>query len=298
MTDEITPVQERVRPWRNLGFDVSAAKSAAEAIALADLDWNVIKWPAISNYGDEVRPVPGRYEMRRDTDGRFFGYVAEDYKPFQNREAFEFADALLDSDVRFETAGGLRDDKWIFLTMRLPKQIKVIGEDIDLMLAFTTSHDGSRAITAATTTIRIVCENTFRLALATARTTWSVRHTNTLEGRVAEAKESLKLTYEYGDEFAKEVEELARKKVTQSRFEAIVSDILGGQDKQPRVREKILDLYQTSPTVEKGTAWGALNAVSEYYDWGRNSSPHAHTMNVWTGAVARKTNRALQLLAA
>jgi len=51
---------------------------------------------------------------------------------------------LLTSPGHFETAGSLRGGESVFVTMKPPETMTVVGADaMDLYLAATTSHDGT-----------------------------------------------------------------------------------------------------------------------------------------------------------
>lgn len=51
--------------------------------------------------------IPGYQANVRSTDGRVLGVVSDRYKIVQNKEAFDFTNALLGEGVRYETAGSL-----------------------------------------------------------------------------------------------------------------------------------------------------------------------------------------------
>ena len=52
-------------------------------------------------------------------------------------------------DAVYETAGSLRNGKQVFLTMKVPMEMKVAGEDAhDLYIVLRTAHDGTKAISA------------------------------------------------------------------------------------------------------------------------------------------------------
>ena len=50
----------------------------------------------------------------RDSDDSVLGVVGDRYKVVQNIDAFKFTDDLIGGDVRYETAGSLRDGKQVF----------------------------------------------------------------------------------------------------------------------------------------------------------------------------------------
>lgn len=161
----------REKPWHGLGTGVAKAPSSADALRLAGLDWKVMQEPI---YTDAGRKIPGYKANVRDTDRRVLGVVTDRYKVIQNREAFDFTDALLGSGVRYETAGTLQEGRKVWLLARLPHEYIISGERISPYLVFSNTHDGSGAVRVAVTPIRVVCNNTLNLALRTAKRGWSI----------------------------------------------------------------------------------------------------------------------------
>lgn len=294
-----TMFSARERPWHGLGTIVEEQLTAADALRESGLDWKVEKHPIfVEGESGSYVEVPGKYANRRDSDGRVLGVVGEQYQILQNEDAFSFADALVDSgDAKYETAGSLRDGRRVWLMMTLPEGVKVAGDDIDIFIALANSHDGSQAVTVMATPIRVVCQNTLNLAIGQAKRTWSVRHTASMDGRLDEARRALELTFDYAEEFAKVGEELAAEKISDGRFERIVEELTDVE----KHAEGILATYQTSPNLEdiRGTKWGALNAVGEYFDWGRNTrSQEARLKSSLTGTSRRMRDEAYTLLTA
>ncbi len=62
--------------------------------------------------------------------------------------------------MKYETAGSLQEGRRIWLLAKLPDKYIIEGEQIEPYLVFGSSHDGSGAIKAAMTPVRVVCQNT------------------------------------------------------------------------------------------------------------------------------------------
>jgi len=122
------------------------------------------------------------------------GTVSGRYTILQNRDGFELAQQLVNSHgANIVSAGGLFDDRRTFVTLRLPDALAIGDDPYTLFLTLLNSHDGSTALTAAVTPVRVVCANTARAALKRARYQWSARHTAGLVDRVDEARRTLNL---------------------------------------------------------------------------------------------------------
>lgn len=303
----------RELPWRKLGDVVTEdVLTAKEAVKAGGLDWTVKLAPLYAGVTKETghglpnemvyAAVDDRHAVIRSSDNKALGVVGSHYVPFQNAEAFQFMDTLVESgDAKYEAAGSLRDGKIVFLTCKIPKAINIGGDDPhDLYTLLRTSHDGTKAISVYVTPIRIRCTNV--LALAThnrnVQQKWSVTHVSTVHGRIAEARDTLKMTNKYVDEFQKMGDRLLKIKMGDSQFDTLLDRILPDRPKTPDVKAAIVAVYNESPTVGyKGTAWGGLNAISEYFDWHRRSgSDEARFINAIDGIGAKTRNTAAALL--
>lgn len=298
-----TMFSAREVPWHGLGTVTDDVLTAKEAIVAGGLDWDVeLRKMYVGTPRDTKVLVPGANAVVRTSDDSVLGLVKSRYVLFQNREAFSFADSLVDSgEAKYETAGSLRKGAVVFLTMKVPDQIMIAGEDAhDLYIVLRTSHDGSKAISVMVTPIRVVCMNTMTLAAGAARQKWSMPHVSTLDGKLQEARETIKMTFSYVDEFVRMGDQLVATKITDDQLYAVLNDSL---PKRPKTEERIdfmMDLYRTSETNGfTGTGWGGLNAVTEYYDHYREtSSQEAVFSNIMDGEIARvRNNVARRLLA-
>jgi hypothetical protein len=79
----------------------------------------------------------------------------------------------------------------------LPEHIQVGGDPVGPFVLLMNSHDGSTAVIAATTRVRVVCQNTLNWGLARARQKFSIRHTEQISRRVHEARRVLELSIDY-----------------------------------------------------------------------------------------------------
>lgn len=285
-------------PWHGLGQGKGGAMTADEAITDAGLAWEVDKLPVFSRWEDEFLEVPDKFNITRMTDGKVLGVVGKDYRPIQNREAFDFFDTVVDSgEAKYQTAGALAGGKRIFLTAHVGEDIQVAGQDSHrLYLALLSSHDGSKSLAAITTMVRIVCANTETMALNAAKTSWTMTHRSTLSGKVTEARDALKLSFKYRDEFEKEVEKMMAIQVTMDKFKEIMTDVLPDQKRQlPKNLAALTNIYENSPTIKDagltGNGYGAFNAVTEWLTHGREvRSQEARMTNAMWGFGAKTRN--------
>ena len=121
--------------------------------------------------------------------------MGKDYEVLQNIEAFNLVDEILQSGrATIETAGAIDEGKKAFICLKVDKSIIVGSEDeIKQYVLIANSHDGSLAITATPTNVRVVCNNTLTAALKGATGAIKIRHTSNAAFRLNEAAKVLKL---------------------------------------------------------------------------------------------------------
>lgn len=260
----------RVEPWHGMGIRVEDSPTSEDAIRLAGLDWNVEQREMFLADGSKV---PDVFANVRDNDNRVLGVVGNRYSIVQNSEAFSFTDSLIGEGCQYETAGSLRDGKQIWLLAHLPEAIQIAGDDVMPYLCFTNTHDGTGSVKVFTTGIRVVCNNTLNQALKSAKRTWSVRHTGSIETKLKVATETLNLANNYMAELKKECEELALKKIDNNKVIEFIKYLVPEEDDMSqRQKTNIKDLrndiwyrYTYAPDLRdrEQTCLRFLNAVSD-----------------------------------
>lgn len=274
----------RVPAWHNLGEVFTEEKSTTEMLEAAMLNgWNVrledIVLPARSktNYYATVRDNP--FDGGKDV----LGVVKERYRTYQNEELFAFGDNLLDGG-RWETAGSIKDGKVVFGSLALDREVVLdptgAEDKVNTYLLVHTSHDGSLSIQASVTPVRVVCQNTLNMALHGAKQTYKIRHTQNADGRVQAAREALGIAHTYVDAFEVEAKALFAAAVSDDLFYDIVkaaypmpdeANVKGAMTKWENKVDALFTIWNGPTEVNvKGTAWGAVNALTERLDWGRN----------------------------
>ena len=280
--------------WHGLGTVFTEEKNTAEMLAAANLNnWNVrlvdLDIPSDlssdKNYQYVVRTNPTNSSQ---TD--VLGIVGERYVPVQNEELFAFGDNILDGGGRWETAGSIRGGRVVFGSLALERETVLdpsgVADVVKTYLLINTSHDGSIAIQASITPVRVVCANTLNLALGTKRgknaikQSFKIRHTQTAEGKIAVARQTLGLANKYMDAFDVMAKTMIEKEITAQQFNEIIlaaypkpeKDSKGAIKKWETKVDVINDIYtgQFNGMIA-GTAWGAFNALTERLDWYRSA---------------------------
>ena len=269
--------------WHGLGTILTDEVTTAEMLSAAYLDnWNVrledINLPGRSHRDFFAVTRTNPFDGERDV----LGVVGERYKVVQNEELFSFADNMLDGG-RWETAGSIKNGTVVFGSLALDRETvldpKGATDKVNTYLLVHTSHDGSLAVQASVTPVRVVCQNTLNMALHGVKQSYKIRHTQTVQGKVAIAREALGLAHQYLDEFDKQAQELITAEINDQQFFEIITNVYPKPEKDAKgsmtkweTKIDVLNDIYFGPTCEniKGTAWGAYNALTERLDWYRN----------------------------
>jgi phage/plasmid-like protein (TIGR03299 family) len=302
----------REMPWHGLGVVLDEyPRSIDEALDKAGLGWQVThgdvlvvrrrEW--IDDFGTRQPPelIPARgfkANLREDT-GEVLGIVSDEYEVVDNRDAFRFLDALIGSELHFETAGSLWGGRRVWVLARLPEYVELGGDLSATYVYVANSHDGSMAATAAVTPIRIRCANTLGAALrqaehgANAQRTFRFRHTGNLQTKFAEARKVLGMTIDYEKQFKALADRLALESISEPALERrvlrhlwVIDEDTGKRARAHRERaiEHVLAVFRgrgiegDTTGNSPGSKWVAFNAIAEHLDYGRRYTTRSNQM--------------------
>ena len=280
--------------WHGLGTVFSEEKTTQEMLDTANLsNWNVrledLEIPSHLS-SDKSYQYVIRTNPFDNAQTDVLGVVGQRYVPLQNEDLFSFGDNILDGGGRWETAGSLRGGRVVFGSLALERETILdpsgVADKVKTYLLINTSHDGSIAIQASITPVRVVCANTLNLALRSTKKkngvkqSFKIRHTQTAEGKIAVAREALGLANAYMDEFDIMAKAMIEQEVNAKKFNDIIlaaypkpeKDSKGAIKKWENKIDVINDIYTGEFNgMIAGTAWGAFNALTERLDWYRTA---------------------------
>ncbi|MEB3212423.1 MAG: DUF932 domain-containing protein [Leptolyngbyaceae bacterium] len=282
-------------PWHSLGTALPRDASPEEWLKVAGLDWKIQRSFVRFNDDDGVqhKSETDVVLFRNDTKAKL-GIVSSDYKVVQPSQLMDvFADLAKNAGLKIETAGTLFGGKQFWVAAKVNDGAKVAGEDIVCpYVLMHSSCDGSSRTSARFTGIRPVCYNTVSAALGAAKATFAVSHRSKFSPEAAKAV--LAAANVHFAAYVEAARALTKVRLTNSAAEQFYVKLLAeqlGTKEEKAVREskafkRILRLFTTSALggtllSAEGTAWGAVNAVTEYVDHDRSRSTLDHT--VWNG---------------
>lgn len=318
-------------PWHKLGQAVTKGASVDIWRRQAGLDWDA-KASKMMYYPIEGRSTLKQYEHKkvlyRSDTGAPLGAVSSDYKVVQPSEVLEFFRDLTESGGwHIHTAGSMRGGSkiWAMASSNIEGAVKKVDK-VKGNLLLATSLDGSMKTTALLTSVRVVCANTLRIALAgNDKVTMSHRsHFNPdqmkeslgvavsafeafmLDARklsdkiisTAEATDVLRRIF--GQPTAKELSETS----SQFEFDALMAQFSSDKGKKMKEQRSVaqtLDLFQGAGIGSElpgsvGTAWGLLNAITQHIDHTRGRTDDTRMESAWFGLGNEQKTKAFDIL--
>jgi phage/plasmid-like protein (TIGR03299 family) len=261
------------------GIKIPNDASTETVMAAAKLNWNVDLGPIMA----AGKEVDGYFAVLRSDTQDALGIVQGRYKPIQNKEVFEFAEAIKsnsNAQASYDVAGTLFGGRKVFATLSIPKA-NFLGDDYQPYLFVYSSHDGSSSFKAGITNVRIICTNRITAMLSKAKRVWAIRHSNNAQSRIKEAVTSLMLASAYQKAFGKWAEEMATIKVNTAKVVKLVFPYPPVVTKRTTesidgIRDAVLHIAEKKDDLQnfRGTAYGVYQAIA---DWNSHREPRRKT---------------------
>lgn len=259
-------------------------------------------------YEGEWLEEPTRRAVRRQDTKEWFSYASTDYRVVQFREAFEFMDAI---NPLYVAAGALSHGRQGFIIAQLPEHLAVEAnvngelDPHDTYVVLQTSHDLSKSIKVSVMMLRNKCMNMLTLPsfAADAPQHWTIPHIGDPHAKLKQAQQTLTRVDRYAELFENLVTRFASVRIADDDLRHIARRVLPSRLKtRDQQVEAIVDRFQHAETVGyHGTGWGAINAVSDYLQWGRATAVRTD-QSIFTspleGDTAKYVNNTAQLVMA
>ena len=276
------------KAWHGLGTIVDHAMTSEEAIKLANLDFDVKQTSIHARIVNEegialYSPYEEKVANYRTDNNEVLGLVGSRYEIIQNTEAFGFFDSIIDKgEAIFQTAGALGKGERIFITAKLPEDMLVKGEHCEKYIILSNSHNGSSAIVAGFTTVRIVCNNTLQAALGSMSNKVSIIHRKGAKNELEQAHTLMGITSKYMLEVQDIFNQMAKTAISDVKLKEYITDVMkptyvgfdADKKDSSRFKNQVNDIYEFAlghPTqttdAARGTVWGAYNSISGYYNY-------------------------------
>jgi phage/plasmid-like protein (TIGR03299 family) len=282
------PSGSRAMPYGNLGSHVAEALTWADAVEMADLNWDPVERPLLYRFGGSgggaYRRIEDRKAIVRSDTGAFLGDVGINYQPVPNLSAGAFLTPIVESGAgKFLRAGHLGGGRVIFgvvqlgedVTLDLPANGDPYVETFRPLLVMMSAHDGTCQVRASIVVMRLVCTNGLTLPVMARH--YFVRHTGNVEAKLEAAEEAIGMWTTYRAKFETTAARLIAKKMSWQDIEAFTRKLFpskreaDGDEAAKQTterREALLAVLRQAPDLARvnTTGWGVYNAVAEYVD--------------------------------
>jgi phage/plasmid-like protein (TIGR03299 family) len=246
----------------------------------------VVKMPGA--YGEAVESY-ATYRVNRNGSRVFLNNVGKGFNAsMHHSEGFKMTDALMATadGAHYETAGSLGKGERVWALADLGLTIRVGDDLLKNYLGFVTAYDGSMSFEFRNFEERIVCHNTWTIAMSEkAKNIFRVRHTKNGQVRLDDAKAALLTLGADNKSVEEKLNFLVTRKVTKDTMLSILGRLFpnqkddNGKERETTRREnqvaQVLANYESCDDnafpEQRGSAYNLLNAITEYTDHQRSS---------------------------
>jgi phage/plasmid-like protein (TIGR03299 family) len=252
-------------------------------------------------------PHRGTVAVWPNGEATALGTVKSKYTICQNDEAARMGQQIIKEGGANVVAAGVYGDPFgakTYMAFKLPQELVIGGEDpFDLYLAILNSHDGESALSALFAPIRIACTNMTTATFgAGVKNRFRLRHSGTMEYKIAEVQRALEISYRWTEDWKREAELLLRTPLAGEELNGFLRDVMptperGKGEKSAsnwdarRMELKTVITQAETNEFGRGTAYAAYNGVTEWVDFYRpvaNAAPTARLKSVLDGGEHEK----------
>lgn len=300
-------------PWHGLGNKLAPKQPLEVWARAAGMNWSIeeaeVRFVAAGNRNlGSIHAFPEQKVLYRSDTQAPLSVVSARYQVVQPAEILEFYRDLTEhSGFELETAGVLKDGKKLWALARTGQSVTLKGKDtVNGYVLLATACDGTLATTAQHTAVRVVCNNTLQIALGDSAGAVKVGHRSQFDAQAV--KRQLGIAVSSWDAFMVRMKALSERKMSDAAVEKFLRRVLTYPTTSPANRDvlavneraikAVAELYSGSGkgadlASASGTAWGLLNAVTEYVDHHRRARSDDHRRDAaWFGSGATLKDRA------
>lgn len=290
-------------PWHNAGVTVEGLMTSEEALKLARLDYEVVKHPSstvIVRDGKMLNIInPNMFNaVRMDTLEVIGSGLGNRYSVIQNTEAFRILDRFFgEGAMLIDSCGAIDNGARVWMLCKVPSKFFINASDmVNNYILFANTHDGSGALSAQITPMRVECRNMFLAAMGQATNRVSIRHTPNWMNGEPRIREVLGLADHYEEVLFNLMEDSRMNKLDVDGFNKVYLDrivpVVGLEGikltKATGLRDRLVERYRNGKGNEGLTHWDAINAFTEESTWGgsfKETSRTSRESNAFKGRM-------------
>lgn len=292
---------------RGIGTDIDSTMTLDQQLEKSGLNWNVGTSPVrysgqnLNYYSDYRKAV-----YREDT-GLLLDCAGKNWEPFQNREIVKiFHDFCNASGLSLDHLGYLDEGRTIFASadLKATHDINEVGDLVKGRVILLNYHSVGKGLQVRLQCERLICTNGMTQPI----TIGAKPITHVGELSTYRIERLLQGAVDTFNNFGRNAEKLAQTTITIPEATLLLIKTFGNPDKsvddQPSIVAKCLRLFEHDAKggdmlTAYHTAWGLLNAVTEFYNHHSQirGGASSHLNSLLTGSkAARQQNFMVQLL--
>lgn len=294
-------------PWHGLGNQLTEQQPIDVWLHEAGMNWTIEQSDVLFNVSQDGMHI----RMHRDAKVLYrsdtlapLSVVSPRYKVVQPHEVLHFYNDLVHAGgFELETAGVLKGGKKLWALAKTGQETLVrSGDRVKAYLLLATSCDGTLCTTAQFTSVRVVCNNTLQIAVGDNTGAVKVPHSTVFDPLAV--KDALGLGLSDWDVFMRNIKALSQRPISPEEARQYFADVL--DEPMPvedatssKAMQQLHALYSGAGmgsmlTGTRGTAWGLVNAVTEYVDHHRRARSSDYRLDsAWFGQGATLKQRAI-----
>ena len=294
-------------PWHGHGAKLSENSPLEVWCKEAGMEWEAKKARVLFQDEENTTHESENFVVYRSDTKKELGVCSDRYNIVQPKEVVEFyRDIVENQGFKLETMGCLDGGKRIWALARTGVGFRVNNtiDEVGAYLLLATSFDGSLATVSRFTSVRTVCQNTLTMGLNEKGNKISVSHSTKFDSN--KIKEELGIYEKITANMNEEVNEMAKRKVSDSEAMRFIINILEGKDakvedistRNMNIITNVYDLFKgkgkgATLMSSEGTLWGVVNSVTEYVDHHVNArSSNNRLRSAWFGTGEKTKNDA------
>lgn len=286
-----------------IGKDVSKARTAAECMEIAGLDYGLQLQPVFLQGKALVDGipvigcrVPDKYAVVRQDLQEPIAIVGRKYEVVQNSQVFGFFDGLVEQHhATFVRAYSTHNGAKVNIVANLGDTM-IGGDRAQKRLTLRTSHDGSCRIMGILEVHRLVCSN--GLMAYSKASSFAVKHTKSYSSKLVAAKHIIGIADQYYKWFAEQADKLTQMPLRPIQAVELIKCVLPAADEldiSVRIqnqRDAVYGLYHCGRGNHGANRWDLYNGIVEFVDHvrsaGRDRETATETNLVGTGAKLKQ----------
>lgn len=290
------------KPWHGLGQELTRGAKIETWAKEAGMAYKIQDAPVMfRNHEGKMVAHPSRKVLYRADTGDALGVVGNKYRVVQPIEVLEFFRNLVGKGgMELETAGVLFNGAKYWALARTGVESRIGGakshDVLKQYVLLATACDGTLQTTAQHTSTRVVCHNTLSAAVGSRfekGEIGAIKVSHRSEFDSKEVQEQLGLAD--WAQFVEKANALTEIRVSDEKALKFVMDLVGGERKEETIEADVNRIKETATIYQlfqgkargaemksaKGTAWGLVNAVTEYVDHFAGKNQDARLRLAW-----------------